>query len=106
MTGRNNPLTDSPVVERLHAVAAHEGVRDNSGDQVPRWRISCVGLVRGRSDHRAVTSSWTLQESQVESYEHQDNSYIHDQPFPEPASEEQDIHSNYNGCNQHDVRYE
>jgi hypothetical protein len=52
----------SPAVEPLQAVAGH---------------ISRVGLARGRSDHHAVTSSWTLQESQVESCEHQDNSYIH-----------------------------
>jgi len=39
--------------------------------------MSRVGLMRGRSDHHAVTSSWTLQESPVESCEHQDNSYIH-----------------------------
>jgi hypothetical protein len=54
--------------------------------------------VRIRSDHRAVTSSWALQEPQIESCEHQDNSYIHHQPFPEPVSEELEIHSNYNGC--------
>lgn len=64
--------------------------------------------VRGRSDLRAITShgrSWTLQESEIESYEHQDNSYIHCQPFPEMVSEEQEIHGNYNGYHQHDVKY-
>jgi hypothetical protein len=49
--------------------------------------------------------SWTLQESEIESCEHQDNSYIHRQPFPEMVSEEQEIHGNYNGYHQHDVKY-
>jgi hypothetical protein len=67
--------------------------------------VCCLILAVHRSDYHAVTSSWTLQESKVESYEHQDNSYIHHQPFPEPVSEKQEIHSNYNGCHQHDVKY-
>jgi hypothetical protein len=75
-------------------------------DRRPLARRQVVLEQRGRSDHHAVTFSWTLQESQVESCEHQDNSYIHYQPFPEPVSEEQEIHSNYNGYHQRDVKYQ
>ena len=38
---------------------------------------------------RAPLCSWILQKSQVERSEHQDDSYIHHQPFPEPVPEEQ-----------------
>jgi hypothetical protein len=47
-----------------------------------------------------------LQESQVERCEHQDDSYIHHQPFPEPVPEEQDIHTDYDGCQQRYVKYD
>jgi hypothetical protein len=94
----------SPAVEHSRPLQDTKAFETNWGITSP-WHISRVGLVRGRSDHHAVTSSWTLQESQVESCEHQDNSDIHYQPFPEPVSEEQEIHSNYNGCHQHDVKY-
>jgi hypothetical protein len=45
-------------------------------------------------------SSWTLDESEVESCEYQGNSYIDYQPFPEPVSEEQEIHAKYDGYQQ------
>jgi hypothetical protein len=44
-------------------------------------------LVRQKKRRR----SWTSEESQVESREHQDNANIHDQPFPESVSEESEI---------------
>jgi hypothetical protein len=65
-----------------------------------------VSSWRGRGNHSAVMSSWALQESQVESCEHQDNSYIHCQPFPEPVSEEQEINGNYNSYQQHNAEYD
>lgn len=71
----------------------------------PPWHISRVGVVRGRRDHHAVRSSWTLQESQVESSEYQDNSYIHYQPFPEPVSEKQEIYTDYDGYHQQSVKH-
>jgi hypothetical protein len=37
--------------------------------------------------------SWTPEESQVESYEHQDNANIHYQPFPKSISEEPEIYT-------------
>jgi hypothetical protein len=46
-----------------------------------------------------------LQESQAERCEYQDNSNIHHQPFPEQVSEEQDIHGDYDGYQQHNERY-
>jgi len=49
--------------------------------------------------------SWTPQESQVERCEHQDDSNIHCQPFPESVSEEHEIYTNYDGCHRHPVKH-
>ena len=46
------------------------------------------------------------EESQVESYEHQDNANIHCQPFPESVSEEHEIYTDYDGCHRHDVKHD
>jgi hypothetical protein len=45
------------------------------------------------------------QESQVESSEHQDDSNIHCQPFPESVSEEQQIYTDYDGCHRQNVKH-
>jgi hypothetical protein len=37
------------------------------------------------------------EESQIEGRKHQDNADIHDQPYPEPVSEEREIHADYDG---------
>jgi hypothetical protein len=50
--------------------------------------------------------SWMPQESQVESSEHQDDSNIHCQPFPESVSEEQDIYSDDDGYHRQRVNYD
>jgi hypothetical protein len=61
----------------------------------------------GIYETRAVwPRSWTAQESEVESYEHQDDTNIHGQPFPEPVSEEQDIYSDYDGYHRHHVKHD
>jgi hypothetical protein len=39
----------------------------------------------------------TLQESQVEGREHQNDSDVHHQPLPEPVPEKQDIYADHNG---------
>lgn len=44
-----------------------------------------------------------LKESEVASYEHQDDSYIDCQAFPEPVSEEQEIYGDYHRYKQHDI---
>src|SRR5215831_8107445 len=49
--------------------------------------------------------SWTSEESQVESCEHQDNANIHYQSFPESVSEEHEIYADYNGCHRHHVEH-
>src|SRR6266851_863306 len=62
-----------------------------------------------RSDLRvgySGTSSWTLQESQVERCEHQDDSNIHYQPFPESVSEEHEIYTDYDGYHRHHVKHD
>jgi hypothetical protein len=49
---------------------------------------------------RRPPCSWTFQESEVKGGEYQDDSYIHHQPFPERVSEEQEIYSDDNRCQQ------
>jgi len=49
-----------------------------------------------------ILGFWIFEESQVESYKHQDNSYICHQSFPQLVSEEQEIHGNYGGYHQQD----
>jgi hypothetical protein len=52
-------------------------------------------IAERRSDHvtanRSRRSSWMLQESEVKGREHQHDSYVHSQPFPESVLEEQEI---------------
>ncbi len=47
--------------------------------------------------------SWMLEVSKVESSEHQDNSNIDREPFPEPVSEEREIYGDYDGCHRRHV---
>jgi hypothetical protein len=49
--------------------------------------------------------SWTPEESEIESREHQDNANIHRQPFPESVSEEQEIYTDYDGCHRDPVKH-
>jgi hypothetical protein len=48
--------------------------------------------------------SWTLHEPPVERCEHQDDSDVHHQPLPEPASEEQNIHAHDDGYQREHVK--
>lgn len=48
--------------------------------------------------------SWTLQESQVERQEHQNDSDVHHQPLPQTVPEEQDIYAEHNRCYREDVK--
>src|SRR3981081_4224373 len=50
--------------------------------------------------------SWTPEEFQVESCEHQDEANIHCQPFPESVSEEHEIYTDYDGCHRHHVKHD
>jgi hypothetical protein len=49
----------------------------------------------------ASSVSGTPEESEVKSYEHQDNANIHCQPFPESVSEERQIHTDDYGYRHH-----
>ena len=44
-----------------------------------------------------------LYESEIESCEHQDNSYVHDQPFPKLPLEEEEIDADDDGYHQQDA---
>src|ERR1039457_2761495 len=48
--------------------------------------------------------SWTVEESQVESCEHQDNADVHRQAFPESVSEEREIHTDDDGRHCHYIK--
>src|ERR1019366_9376334 len=50
--------------------------------------------------------SWSPEESQVESCEHQDNANIHCQPFPESVSEEREIYTDYDRRHRHHVKHD
>jgi len=49
--------------------------------------------------------SWILQESPITRCEHQDDSNIHCQPFPESVSEEHEIYTHYDGCHRRRVKH-
>jgi hypothetical protein len=65
-------------------------------------QLKCTLAAKGRY---IAPCSWTAEESEVESSEHQDNANIHCQPFPESASEERDIYTDYDGCHRHRVKH-
>jgi hypothetical protein len=61
-------------------------------------------LTSSLSASRTATS-WTPEESKVESCEHQDDANIHCQPFPESVSEEHEIYTDYDCCHRHRVKH-
>jgi hypothetical protein len=63
------------------------------------------GLVWQFPLNAIAPSLWTPEESQVESCEHQDNAYIHCQPFPKSVSEEREIYSDDDGYHRHSVKH-
>jgi hypothetical protein len=67
-----------------------------------------VRSASAQSQRKGATApcSWTPEESEVESYEHQDNANIHCQPFPESVSEEHEIHTNYDGYHRYHVKHD
>src|SRR5277367_2064529 len=67
-----------------------------------RWSV----LLERQRDRAIPTDSWTPQESQVERCEHQDDSNIHCQPFPESVSQEHEIYTDYDGCHRHHVKHD
>ena len=68
---------------------------DDRGEQCCQFPLNAI-----------APCSWTPEESQVESCEHQDNANIHYQPFPESVSEEHEIYTDYDGCHRHHVKHD
>jgi hypothetical protein len=68
--------------------------------------MTAVNLNVAVSLNAIAPCSWTPEESQVESCEHQDNANIHCQPFPESVSEEHEIYTDYDGCHRHHVKHD
>jgi hypothetical protein len=58
-------------------------------------------MVPGIPENRLSSN---LYESQIETYEHQDNSDVRDQPFPELTLEDQEIYADDDGYQQHYVK--
>jgi hypothetical protein len=67
-------------------------------------RVRIASAQIGAKKGVVAPHSWTPEESQVASCEHQDNANIHCQPFPESVSEECEIHTDYDGCHCHHVQ--
>src|SRR5579862_4716031 len=63
------------------------------------------GSAQSQRKGAVAPCSWTPQESKVECCEHQDDSNIHGQPFPESVSEEHDIYTDYDGYHRHHVKH-
>ena len=59
----------------------------------------------GLTNH-ARPRSWASQESQVERREHQDDSNIHHQAFPESVFKEREIYTDYDGCHRQHVKHD
>src|SRR5208283_1332038 len=70
----------------------------------PHVRVAAVAQPQRKG--AIARCSWTPEESQVESCEHQDNANIHCQPFPESVSEEREIYTDYDGCHRHHVKHD
>jgi hypothetical protein len=67
-------------------------------------RSESKGSERRESRRGQNLLSSSLYESPVESYEHQDNSDIRDQPLPELTLEEQEIYADDDGYHQRYVK--
>ena len=88
---------------------------DASGASITACRanqMSCFGLAGKNASTVIATNgasrtatSWTPEESKIESSEHQDNASIHAQPFPELVSEEREIYTDYDGCHCYRVKH-
>jgi len=66
--------------------------------------FSPSAFVAALSVNAIAPCAWTTEESEVESSEHQHNTNIHCQPFPESVSEEREIYSDYDGYHRHCVK--
>ena len=64
----------------------------------------CESRLRDPKKKVPSPCSWPLEESQVESCEHQDNANVHCQAFPESISEEREINTDDDGCHCQDVK--
>src|ERR1700674_5481273 len=93
------------------AFKSGSGVNTEPGDSRTEPQITRLQRVRSASAQSQrkgaiAPCSWTPEESQVESCEHQDNADIHCQPFPESVSEEHEIYTDYDGCHRHHVKHD
>src|SRR5579863_2462118 len=65
---------------------------------------NCVCTI-GAKKGVVAPCSWTPEESEVESCEHQDSANIHCQPFPESVSEEREIQTDYERGHRYHVNH-
>src|SRR6202030_43414 len=89
-----NPITLRALTRAHGSLEAAEGELPRDQQRVLRRSASAQSERKGA----VAPCSWTPQESEVERCEHQDDSNIHCQPFPESVSEEHEIYPDYHGC--------
>jgi hypothetical protein len=58
--------------------------------------LHCIWTTRDRL--------WALQEAPIEGCKHQDDPNVHNQPFPEPVPEEQEVYTDNNRYHDRDVK--
>jgi len=68
--------------------------------------MDCRNIPKALPPEASRPFLWTLEKSEVESCEHQDNADVHRQPFPESVSEERDIYTNYDGHHHQHVKHD
>ena len=91
------------VIGRSTLVPWQRGMRPatDPGSVVAEGQPAMVAVAKGGKG-RAARSR--LEESQVKSCEHQNDPNIHQQPFPEPGSEEQEIYTDDHGYHRRHVK--
>jgi hypothetical protein len=90
-----------------HILRHGRGVAWDDAVLSPAGTIKQVSLGSRRwNDRNGATISTSLYKSQIETDEHQDNSYVYGQPSPELMPKEQEIDSDHNGYHQYYVKYD
>jgi hypothetical protein len=68
--------------------------------------LSAIASPIQRTARAACVLLWTSKKSQIESGKHQDDADIDYQPFPELASEELEIYTDYDDHHRHHVKHD
>ena len=98
------------AMRRLHPFSAAHILQSRSWADQPQWLVQdirCKKDLKGSQQScRPSSDSWTAEETDVESREHQDDANVHGQPFPEVVSEERDIDTDNNRHHCHAIKHD